>query len=73
VKVSPAEAPPPEQPAPSIIIQSRPVLRDLTRAPNRSKQQQQYVLMFVMLLIPEMKFFLLDFAVDFVRLILQRK
>jgi len=38
VTVSPSDAPPPEQPAPSIIIQSRPVF---ARPNSRTEQEQQ--------------------------------
>jgi len=38
VTVSPSDAPPPEQSAPSIVIQSRPVL---ARASSRAEQEQQ--------------------------------
>ena len=38
VTVSPSDAPPPEQTAPSIVIQSRPVF---TRVNSRSEQEQQ--------------------------------
>src|SRR5664279_1953123 len=38
VTVSPSDAPPPEQPAPSIVIQSRPVF---ARVNSRSEQEQQ--------------------------------
>ena len=42
VTVSPSEAPPPEQPAPSIIIQSRPVFaRPNSRTEQEQQQQQQ--------------------------------
>jgi transglutaminase-like putative cysteine protease len=38
VTVTPSDAPPPEQPAPSIVIQSRPVF---ARANSRTEQEQQ--------------------------------
>ncbi len=41
VTVSPADAPPPEQPAPSIIIQSRPVFARVNSRTEQEQQQQQ--------------------------------
>jgi transglutaminase-like putative cysteine protease len=41
VTVSPSDAPPPEQPAPSIIIQSRPVFARVNSRAEQEQQQQQ--------------------------------
>jgi transglutaminase-like putative cysteine protease len=41
VTVSPSEAPPPEQPVPSIVIQSRPVLARVNSRLEQEQQQQQ--------------------------------
>ena len=41
VTVSPSDAPPPELPAPSIVIQSRPVLARLSSRSVQEQQQQQ--------------------------------
>jgi transglutaminase-like putative cysteine protease len=41
VTVSPSDAPPPEQTAPSIVIQSRPVFSRLTPRSDQEQQQQQ--------------------------------
>ncbi len=40
VTVSPSDAPPPEQPAPSIVIQSRPVLARISSRIEQEQQQQ---------------------------------
>jgi len=41
VTVSPSDAPPPEPPAPSIVIQSRPVFARLSSRTEQEQQQQQ--------------------------------
>jgi len=41
VTVSPSDAPPPEQPAPSIVIQSRPVFARINSRTEQEQQQQQ--------------------------------
>jgi transglutaminase-like putative cysteine protease len=41
VTVSPSDAPPPEQPAPSIVIQSRPVFARISSRAEQEQQQQQ--------------------------------
>jgi transglutaminase-like putative cysteine protease len=41
VTVSPSDAPPPEPPAPSIVIQSRPVFARLSSRSEQEQQQQQ--------------------------------
>jgi len=41
VTVSPSDAPPPEPPAPSIVIQSRPVFARLSSRTDQEQQQQQ--------------------------------
>ena len=41
VTVSPSDAPPPEQPAPSIVLQSRPVFARINSRTEQEQQQQQ--------------------------------
>ncbi len=41
VTVSPSDAPPPEQPSPTIVIQSRPVFARLSSLDHEQQQQQQ--------------------------------
>jgi transglutaminase-like putative cysteine protease len=41
VTVSPSDGPPPEQPAPSIVIQSRPVFARISSRAEQEQQQQQ--------------------------------
>ena len=40
-KISPSDAPQPEQPAPSIVIQSRPALARVNSRTEHEQQQQQ--------------------------------